>query len=107
MPSADRFAAVMSRIGIGEGTPAVLYDVFLGMWAARIWWMLRAFGFDDPAVLNGGLPKWKAEGRPVATEPATYRPARFVPRPRPELIASKEEVLTNVSSDRISGRRTA
>jgi thiosulfate/3-mercaptopyruvate sulfurtransferase len=70
MPSADQFAAVMSRIGIGDGTRAVLYDDFLGMWAARIWWMLRAFGFDDAAVLNGGLPKWKAEGRPLSSEPA-------------------------------------
>jgi thiosulfate/3-mercaptopyruvate sulfurtransferase len=93
MPSADQFAAVMSRIGIGDGTRAVLYDDFLGMWAARIWWMLRAFGFNDAAVLNGGLQKWRAEGRPLSTAPATYPPAKFVPRARPELIASKDEVL--------------
>jgi thiosulfate/3-mercaptopyruvate sulfurtransferase len=101
MPSADQFAAVMSRIGIGEGTRAVLYDDFLGMWAARIWWMLRAFGFDDAAVLNGGLQKWRTEGRPLSTEPATYPPASFVPRARPELIASKEDVLAAIADENV------
>ena len=101
MPPADQFAAVMSRIGIGDGTRAVLYDDFLGMWAARIWWMLRAFGFDDAAVLNGGLPKWKSEGRPLSTEPATYPPATFIPRPRPELIASKGDVLAAIKDKNV------
>jgi thiosulfate/3-mercaptopyruvate sulfurtransferase len=97
MPPAEQFAAVMSRIGVGDGTRAVLYDDFLGMYAARIWWMLRAFGFDNAAVMNGGFQKWKSEGRPASTEPATYPPATFVPRPRPELIASKEDVLAAVT----------
>jgi thiosulfate/3-mercaptopyruvate sulfurtransferase len=79
--------------------PAVLYDDFLGMYAARVWWMLRAFGFDDAAVLNGGWRKWTAEGRPVSTEPATYPPAAFTPRPRPELIAGKDEVLAAIEDD--------
>ena len=89
MPPAEQFAAVMSRIGVGDGTRVVLYDDFLGMYAARIWWMLRAFGFDDAAVLNGGWQKWRREGRPVSTEPATYPPATFVPRPRPERSPAK------------------
>jgi thiosulfate/3-mercaptopyruvate sulfurtransferase len=66
------------------------------MWAARIWWMLRAFGFDNAAVLNGGFRKWTLEGRPVATDDGV-RPARtFTPRPRPELIADKAQVLAGV-----------
>jgi thiosulfate/3-mercaptopyruvate sulfurtransferase len=101
MPPEDQFAAVMSRIGIGDGTRAVLYDDFLGMWAARIWWMLRAFGFDDAAVLNGGLPKWKSEGRSLSTEPATYPPATFIPRSRPELIAGKEDVLAAIKDKNV------
>jgi thiosulfate/3-mercaptopyruvate sulfurtransferase len=101
MPPADQFAAVMSRIGIGDGTRAVLYDDFLGMWAARIWWMLRAFGFDDAAVLNGGLQKWRSEGRPLSTEPATYPPAAFIPRPRPELMASKGDVLAAIEDKNV------
>jgi thiosulfate/3-mercaptopyruvate sulfurtransferase len=63
--------------------------------------MLRFFGFDNAAVLNGGLRKWKNEGRPLSTEPATYPPATFVPRPRPELIASKEDVLAAVSGKNV------
>ena len=101
MPPAEQFAAVMSRMGVGDGTRAVLYDDFLGMYAARVWWMLRAFGFDNAAVLNGGLPKWRSEGRPLSTEPATYPSATFVPRPRPELIASKEDVLAAIANKKV------
>jgi thiosulfate/3-mercaptopyruvate sulfurtransferase len=97
MPSAKQFATVMSRIGVGEGTRAVLYDDFLGPYATRIWWMLRAFGFDNAAVLNGGLRKWKSEGRPLSTKAAAYPPATFIPRPRPELNASKEDVLAAIA----------
>lgn len=92
MPGPERFAEAMSRLGVGEGTRVVLYDDSGHMWAARVWWMLRAFGFDDAAVLNGGWAKWANEGRPISTVPPTHSPARFVPRPRPGLIADKEEV---------------
>src|SRR4051794_26097443 len=102
MPPAEQFADVMSRIGVGDGTRAVLYDDFLGMYAARVWWMLRAFGFDDAAVLNGGWQKWTREGRPVSTEPASYPAATFVPRPRPERIASKEDVLAATQDQGVS-----
>jgi thiosulfate/3-mercaptopyruvate sulfurtransferase len=102
MPPADQFAAVMGRLGVDDGTRVVLYDDFLGMYAARIWWMLRAFGFDNAAVLNGGWPKWQSEGRPVATEPAIPLTTTFVPRPRPELIASKEEVLAAIPDEAVS-----
>jgi thiosulfate/3-mercaptopyruvate sulfurtransferase len=102
MPPAEQFAAVMSRMGVGEGTRAILYDDFLGMYAARVWWMLRAFGFDSAAVLNGGWRKWTREGRSVSTEPADKPPATFIPRPRPELIASKEDVLAALSDEDVT-----
>src|SRR6185369_4091559 len=71
----------------------ILYDRNVTMWATRVWWMLRAFGFDDAAVLNGGFKKWTLEGRPVATDAGT-RPARtFTPRPRPALMTDKAGVL--------------
>jgi len=101
MPPAEQFADVMSRLGVGEGTRAILYDDFLGMFATRVWWMLRAFGFEDAAVLNGGWAKWKSEGRPVSTEPASYPSATFIPRPRPELIAGKEDVLAAIGNERV------
>jgi thiosulfate/3-mercaptopyruvate sulfurtransferase len=66
------------------------------MWAARVWWMLRAFGFDQAAVLNGGWHKWTLEGRPVSTEPCRYPPARFTARLRPDLMAAKREVLAAI-----------
>src|SRR5258705_10856293 len=66
------------------------------MWAARVWWMLRAVGFDDAAVLNGGWRKWTSEGRPTSTEPGAYPPARFVARPRPGLFVGKNAVLAGL-----------
>lgn len=95
-PSAEQFAEAMGRLGVGEGTRVVLYDANLSMWAARAWWLLRTFGFDDAAVLDGGWKKWTAEGRPVSTAPATYPPATFIPRPRPERLASREDVLAAI-----------
>ena len=96
MPPAEQFAEVMSRSGVGASERVVLYDTATGSWAARIWWMLRAFGFDDAAVLNGGLRRWTSEGRPVSSEPCRYPPAAFVARPRPELIADRDEVLASI-----------
>ena len=96
MPTAERFTEAMSRYGVGEGTRVMLYDDMVNIWAARVWWMLRAFGFDHAAVLNGGWQKWIREGRPISTAPPTYAPASFVARPRPELIATKGEVLAAI-----------
>ncbi|HKS91737.1 MAG TPA: sulfurtransferase [Tepidiformaceae bacterium] len=93
MPSGARFAAAMSHYGVGTGTRVVCYDANMSMWAARVWWMLRAFGFEDAAVLDGGWKKWKLEGRPSSTEQGSYPSATFVARPRAGLIATKDEVL--------------
>lgn len=93
MPPPQQFAAAMSRHGVGEGTRVVLYDMGGGTWAARVWWMLRAFGFDAASVLNGGWTKWTAEGRPVSRDPPDHPPAQFIARPRPQLIARKQDVL--------------
>jgi thiosulfate/3-mercaptopyruvate sulfurtransferase len=97
MPSPERFATAMSALGVGAGTHVVCYDANYSMWATRVWWMLRAFGFDDAAVLDGGWKKWAAEGCPVSIEPPAYPPALFDARPRPSLIAAKDEVLAAVS----------
>lgn len=99
MPSADQFATVMSRLGVGEGTRVVLYDRMVNIWAARVWWMLRAFGFSNAAVLDGGWAKWTAEGRPSSSAPAVYPPARFVSLFQPERMASKEEVRAAIDDE--------
>lgn len=97
MPPAEQFAESMGRLGVGEGTRVVCYDRAGHAWAARVWWMLRAFGFDNAAVLNGGWKKWTLEGRPVSTKPPSYPPARFVAHPREQLIADKAEVLAAIA----------
>jgi thiosulfate/3-mercaptopyruvate sulfurtransferase len=96
MPSAEQFADVMGRLGVGDGVRVVLYDRAVNMWAARVWWMLRAFGFDDAAVLNGGWKKWTREGRAVSTDDGAPPPRRFVAKSRPDLIADKASVLAAV-----------
>lgn len=99
MPPADQFAGAMSQYGIEDGTRVILYDAFVNMWAARVWWMLRVFGFDNAAVLNGGWRKWQMEERPISTGPVDYPTADFEARPRPELIADWREVLAAVTNN--------
>lgn len=101
MPSPERFAAAMSAAGVGPGTRVVLYSTTTAGWATRVWWMLRAFGFDDAAVLNGGWTKWQAEGRPVSSEAPSYPPASFAAHPRTGMIADKAEVLKAIGADDI------
>jgi thiosulfate/3-mercaptopyruvate sulfurtransferase len=100
MPPPAQFAEAMGRHGVGDGVRVVLYDRFVNMWAARVWWMLRAFGFDAAAVLNGGFRKWTREGRPVAADTGTRPPRPFTARPRPGLIADKAGVLAALGDDR-------
>ena len=67
IPSADLFAQKIGALGIGDGDRIVVYDGNGLSSAGRAWWMLRLFGHRDVALLDGGLPKWQAEGRPVDT----------------------------------------
>ncbi|MFT7601934.1 MAG: thiosulfate/3-mercaptopyruvate sulfurtransferase [Acidimicrobiales bacterium] len=93
MPTAEHFARAMEALGVGDDTQVVLYDRRFTMWATRIFWMLKAHGFDNCAVLDGGFKTWQAEGRLVSTEPAPARPtATFTTRPRPEMIASLQQM---------------
>src|SRR3954466_606674 len=87
MPSVARLEAAFGRHGVGPGGRVVLYSIGTMMWATRFWWMLRALGFDDAAVLDGGLDKWKAEGRPLETgAPRGYPATIFVAAPREGLF---------------------
>ena len=69
LPSPEIFSAHMGALGIGNGMRVVAYDSAGLFSAARVWWMFRVFGHDKVAVLDGGLPKWKAEGRPLESGP--------------------------------------
>ncbi len=97
MPPAEQFAEAMQSYGVGDDTRVVLYDRGAGMWAARIWWMLRAVGFENAGVLNGGWSKWTAEGRATSDAAPEPREATFTARARPELMADKDEVLAATS----------
>ena len=96
LPDAEEFARAMESYGVGEGTHVVLYDASVGLWAARVWWMLAAFGFSSASVLNGGWFKWKREGRRVSIDVPEPRPATFRAQPQPRLIASRSEVSTAI-----------
>lgn len=96
MPPPSQIEEVLSRAGIGMHDRVVLYSTSNVMWATRLWWMLRACGFDGAAVLDGGFAKWTREGRALSQQPCTYAPATFKAEPRPELWADKDEVLRSV-----------
>ncbi len=94
LPAAEVAAATFGRLGIGAATQVVAYDQQQGMYASRVWWMLRWLGHDAVAVLDGGFDKWRREGRPVTTEAPSIQPAAFVARrvgpvvTTPEILAS-------------------
>lgn len=103
LPPAAQFAAAMSALGIGAQTLVVSYSSANHWWASRMWWMLRVFGHDKAAVLDGGLQKWKAEGRPLESGEARKRaPAHFPEKsPRQEMVATRRDVLAAIGRDEI------
>jgi thiosulfate/3-mercaptopyruvate sulfurtransferase len=99
LQQAAEFARTMARFGIGDDTMVVGYDSEGGHHAARLWLALRRFGHDRMAVMEGGIQKWIAEGRPLESGSRSVEtPAVFTPRAREAVVASKEEVLAAVRS---------
>lgn len=92
LPEPGEFAAAAGALGIGEGLHVVAYAQDSPMWATRLWWLLRYFGFDAVSVLDGGLPAWIAAGGMLSDEPARHPPATFTARARPELLALRADV---------------
>jgi len=86
LPDADACARVFGRLGIDATKEVVAYDQGSGMYAARLWWMLRSLGHEAAAVLDGGFAAWTREGRPVTTEIPEYRGTSFVARGVPATI---------------------
>lgn len=93
LPAPEKFVSRMRKMGIGDGDQVVIYDS-MGMYSApRAWWMFRVMGHDDVAVLDGGLPKWKAEGRPLESDPPTSaQPKHFTARMQAELVRDLEDM---------------
>jgi thiosulfate/3-mercaptopyruvate sulfurtransferase len=99
LPSAERFAVAAGRLGIGDGTHVVVYAQDSPMWATRLWWELRYFGFDAVSVLDGGLPAWKASGRALSDTAVEYPSATFVAQPRSEWVARRAEIERIVEAE--------
>jgi thiosulfate/3-mercaptopyruvate sulfurtransferase len=104
-PGKDQVERVMSAAGIGPETRVVAYDDQAGAMAARLWYLLRAYGHDAVAVLDGGLPKWTAEGRPVETSPVNPPPAAFVARPREGWVLDKAAMVREAPRSRVLDAR--
>ncbi len=92
LPKPDGLAREMTALGLADGMRFVIYDV-LGIYAAaRVWWTLRAYGAEDVRILEGGLTKWIAEGRPLETGEARPKPRPFTPRLDESFVASLDHV---------------
>lgn len=97
---AVKFAARMRRLGLGDGNFIVVYDG-AGIYSApRAWWMLRAMGHEEVAVLDGGFPKWKREGRPIEDLVPKPYPRHFTPRPNNALGRDFAQLLRNLATGR-------
>jgi thiosulfate/3-mercaptopyruvate sulfurtransferase len=92
LPSSVKFTSRVQKLGLGDGNRIVIYDAYPMLAATRVWWMFRHFGHKDVAVLDGGLNKWKAEGRPLEDLPPMPRQRHFSARNDMTLVRDTEQV---------------
>ena len=97
----DRFAAAMSRAGVGDGTTVICYDDTGSLYASRVWWSLQTYGFDSARVLDGGWPAWVASGRPSTTAQLPPEASTFTPRLDPRRRLSTSDVRALVGSSEV------
>ena len=100
LPSPQKFSSRVRKLGLGDGLRFVVYDQ-RGVWSApRVWWTFRYFGHRDVAILDGGLPKWMDEGRPV--DEGAHRPEErhFTARMDSFMLREKEQIQANLTSRR-------
>ncbi|HLG60170.1 MAG TPA: sulfurtransferase [Vicinamibacterales bacterium] len=96
LPSIEALTATLGRLGIGRSTQVVAYDQDSGMYASRLWWMLRYMGHDAVAVLDGGWAKWTREERPARSGDEPRPAVAFAASPRPELRSSVDDVTARL-----------
>lgn len=99
LPRPEKFAHDMKKLGVGDGKKVVCYDA-AGLYSSpRCWWMFKVFGHDDVAVLDGGLPKWQREGRPLETgSPQQAQERHFTPRFRGPMVKSLDAVAAALAA---------
>ncbi len=109
LPPTEKFVSRVRRLGVGDGHRVVVYDSAGLFSAARVWWMFRVFGHMDVAVLDGGLPKWRAEGRPLEDGPAMARDRHFTARRDASLVRDVTQVAgaLKLGTERIVDARSA
>lgn len=99
LPTADQFAALIGSLGISNDTRVVIYDDSATHTSSRVWYMFLMYGaVENVALLDGGLAKWKAEGRPLEAGAVSATPTTFIPRANPGIIRFKADMLANVDS---------
>ena len=98
LPPAEKFASRMQSLGLGDGSRIVLYDDSAVKTSARAWFMLKMFGAHDVALLDGGIAKWKAEGRPLAQGKEQLRHRHFTAWQDDSRVRTKADVLANLHS---------
>ncbi len=94
LPAPEQFAAKLREWGVSDDCQVVVYDDSAGMYAARLWWMLRWLGHDRVAVLDGGLRRWRQLDLPVQESDERRGPGNFTARPRPAMLADIEQVAS-------------
>jgi thiosulfate/3-mercaptopyruvate sulfurtransferase len=110
LPPPEAFALHMRRLGIADGAKIVVYDGAGLFSAARVWWTFRVFGVKDVFVLEGGLPKWRAEERPMQSGMTSRSPAKFTPKFNAKLVADLgrvEQALTSGGAQVVDVRSSA
>ena len=100
LPSPTKFSARVRKLGLGDGLKIIVYDNNAFAASARVWWMFRAMGHEDVAVLDGGLAKWQAEGRPVDDMPVRPSERHFTPRANSLLLRDLDQMRANLTSKR-------
>jgi thiosulfate/3-mercaptopyruvate sulfurtransferase len=98
LPSEEEFGRAVGALGIGNGDRVVVYDTRGVGPACRVWWTFRAFGHDAVAVLDGGLPKWRAEGRPTESGVPKPAPRTFVATLRSGLVRDVSAIRANLDT---------
>jgi thiosulfate/3-mercaptopyruvate sulfurtransferase len=98
LPPPEKFASRMQSLGLGDGSRIVVYDDSPFKSATRAWWMLTLFGAHDVAILDGGLAKWKAEGRPLENGKPALRHRHFTVWKDDSAVRNKADMLANLHS---------
>jgi len=98
LPDPRMFAQTLGRLGVASGVQVVAYDQDSGMYASRLWWMLRWLGHDAVAVVDGGFAKWMREGRATTSGDEARAPREFVASPRPEMVVDAVRVAASLTT---------